>query len=308
MPERFASQFNVKGVTFSMRDHLMMIDVENEHAKVTITTHGASVLSYVPKGEHEDVLWVSPTAVFNGKKAVRGGIPICWPWFGKANSAGLPAHGFVRNMVWHLDHVANLPYGVTEVVLTCSDTEETRALWPHAFHLQLKIEVGEKLALTLTTTNPNDHDIEITEALHTYFNVADPRDMLITGLENTIHLDKLSEDVPPEIQAEPVVLNPPKDSVFLDHIGDAVIEDSGNHRRILIEKKNSSSSVVWNPGPEIVKGFDDIPDDGWLTFACVESGNVLDNQVVVPSEGKHSLTMMLSAEAVRSRPGLFRVK
>lgn len=295
MPERFASQFNVQGVTFSMRDHLMMIDVENEYAKATITTHGACVLSYVPQGG-QDLLWVSPTAVYNGQKAVRGGIPVCWPWFGKAKSAGLPAHGFVRNMVWHLDRVANLPSGVTEVRLVCDDTAETRSVWPHAFHLELKIEVGDKLALSLTTTNLNDHDIEITEALHTYFKVADPRGLTVAGLGNTIHLDKLNEEAPPEIQTEPVVIHPPKDSVYLNHQGEAVIEDLGNQRRIVIEKRNSDSSVVWNPGPEIVKGFDDIPEQGWLEFACVESGNVLDNQVVIPSEEKHCMVMILCAE------------
>ncbi|WP_028485657.1 D-hexose-6-phosphate mutarotase [Thiomicrorhabdus chilensis] len=298
MPEAYRSQFNAKNVRFSMRDHLMMIEVDNDYAQATITTHGASVLSYVPKNQSDgtqDLLWVSSSAVFNGQKAVRGGIPVCWPWFGKAKSAGLPAHGFVRNLVWHLDHVADLESGVTEVVLSYDADEHTLAIWPHQFHLQLRIEIGEKLILSLTTTNLNDHDLEITEALHTYFNVADPRGLVIHGLEGSTHLDKLNEQAPAEIQQEPVVLHPPMDSVYLNQSGDVILDDSGHQRRILIENRQTTSAVVWNPGPEIVKGFDDITDDGWLQFACVESGNVLNNAVIVPAEQKHTFSVMLSA-------------
>lgn len=301
MPQAYRSQFNAKSVHFSMQDHLMMIEVDNEFAQARITTHGASVLSYTPKKSAkgaQDLLWVSSSAVYNGQKAVRGGIPVCWPWFGKAKSAGLPAHGFVRNLVWHLDQVADLESGVTEVVLSCQANEHTLAIWPHKFHLQLRIEIGEKLILSLTTTNLNAYDLEITEALHTYFNVADPRGLVIHGLENSTHLDKLNEQVPAEIQQQPVVLHPPMDSVYLNQTGEVTLEDIGHKRRILIENRQTSSAVVWNPGPEIVKGFDDITEEGWLEFACVESGNVLNNAVIVPAEQKHTFSVILSALAI----------
>lgn len=296
MPEHFVSQFTAEGVSFAMQDHLMLIKVDNEFASATITTHGASILSFKPKGA-EDLLWVSPTAVYNGEKPIRGGIPICWPWFGGAKEEGLPAHGFVRNAVWHLDHVAKMESGVTEVVLTIDSSEETRKVWPHNFHLELRIEVGEKLAVSLTTTNKNDYDIEITEALHTYFNIKDATGLSISGLENSTQYDTLQTPHAVSKQTGTITLNPPMDSVFVNQTTDITIQDSGNNRNILIEKQQASSTVVWNPGPEIVQGFADIPDQAWSDFVCVEAGNVFENAVVIPAGEKHALRMMLSNQS-----------
>ncbi|MEA3404839.1 MAG: D-hexose-6-phosphate mutarotase [Pseudomonadota bacterium] len=296
MPEQFVNQFTAEGVSFSMQDHIMLIKVANEFATATITTHGASVLSFIPKGA-DDLLWVSPMAVYNGEKPIRGGIPICWPWFGGAKQAGLPAHGFVRNTVWHLDHVSNMESGVTEVVLSIDSSQETLKLWPHDFHLELRIEVGEKLAVSLTTTNKSDHDIEITEALHTYFNIKDATGLTISGLENSTQYDTLQTPNAVSKQAVDITLNPPMDSVFVNQSADIHIHDQANHRKILIEKQQALSTVVWNPGSEIVKGFADIPDQAWSDFVCVEAGNVFDNVVVIPAGEKHTMTMMLSHQS-----------
>lgn len=300
--EQAVNQFHTEGVRFSMRDHLMLIEVENEFAKAVITPHGACVLGFTPKQVSretpQDLLWVSPTARYDGQKAVRGGIPVCWPWFGKASVPGLPAHGFVRNRVWQLDRVVQLDNGITEVVLSCEADEESLSLWPHHFSLKLTIEIGETLALSLTTINPNDYDLPITEALHTYFNVSQATGLRISGLQGSTHLDKLDETRPAEIQNDILQLQPPRDSVYLDQSGPVDIDDAGYQRKIRIEKHHSESSVVWNPGPEIVKGFDDIPDEAWPDFACVESGNVLDNAVTIPSGEKHTLTVIYSLETL----------
>ena len=295
MLSHYRQQFSAEGVSFAMRENIMMIDVENEFASALITTHGGCVLSFTPKNG-QDLLWVSPTALYNGQKPVRGGVPVCWPWFG-ANTqyASAPAHGFVRNAVWHLDHVAKLDSGVTEIVLTFDSNAETLAIWPHSFHLALKIEVGKKLTMSLITTNLNDYDIQITEAFHTYFNVADARNLVIRGLEGSTHLDKLS-NAPAERQMETLTLKPPMDSVYLNQTGDIAIEDAGNQRRIMIEKLHADSAVVWNPGPETVKGFADLPDDLWPEFVCVEAGNIFDNAVVIASGDKHTMSMMLSSQ------------
>lgn len=301
MPSNYAQQFNANSVTFKMQESLMMIEVDNAFAKAKITTHGGSVLSYIPKtnnGSGADVLWVSDIAVYDGKKPVRGGVPVCWPWFGgHPADKTAPAHGFVRSAVWHLDHVADLPNGATEVVLTMESNEKTLAVWPYAFHLALKIEIGEKLVMSLITQNLSDFDIEITEALHTYFTVSDARDMLVKGLEGSIHLDKLTDAVGVK-QVETVVMRPPMDSVYLNHTGDAVMVDQGNQREILIEKHHGSSCVVWNPGPETVKGFADIKDADWASFACVEAGNVLDNAIQIAAGHKHVFTMMVSSRTI----------
>jgi len=294
MPEQLASQFTAKGVTFSMQENLMMINVENDFATATITTHGASVLSYIPKGG-QDLLWVSPTAIYSAEKPVRGGVPICWPWFGAGKQAGLPAHGFVRNQVWQLDHVANLDSGVTEIVLNFEPNETSLEMWPHQFHLSLCIEVGEKLAVSLTTVNKNEYDIEITEALHTYFSVAESAGLLISGVENATEHNTLAKPIEITKRTQPITLMPPMDSVFTNQTAELVIHDEKNARNILIEKEYASSAVVWNPGAEIIKGFADVPEACWTEFVCVEAGNVFDNAVTIPAGEKHSMRMMLSS-------------
>lgn len=299
MTEHYEDKFTVKGVTFSIKDSLTMIEVDNEFARATITTHGGCVLSYIPKSgssANEDILWVSPTALFNGKKPVRGGVPVCWPWFGAHPNEDGPAHGFVRNKTWELKAVKKLPNGSTEITMSTSSDNDTIALWSNAFELELKVEVGEKLVMTLTTFNLNDYDFVITEALHTYFAVADCRETIIEGLDKTTHLDKLKDDED-EIEVEQqgdVVLKPPMDSVYLNQSGPILFDDGARHRKICIEQ-NGHSAVVWNPGPETVKGFGDIPNETWPTFMCVEAGNILANSIHVESQGKHRFTMAISA-------------
>lgn len=301
MPNNYAQQFDVKTATFKMQDQLQMIEIDNVFATAKITTHGGSVLSFIPKannGSGADVLWVSDIAVYDGKKPVRGGVPVCWPWFGgHPTNKTAPAHGFVRSAVWQLDQVTDLPNGATGVVLTLESTDATFAIWPHAFHLALKIEIGEKLTMSLITQNLGAADMEITEALHTYFTVADARDLVVSGLEGSLHLDKLT-NAPGETQAEAVVLRPPMDSVYLNHTGDAIMQDVGNQRQIIIEKDNASSCVVWNPGSETVKGFADIKDEDWPTFACVEAGNVLDNVITLEAGQTHVFSMTLSSRTL----------
>jgi len=295
MTSKYAKQFDVEGVKFTTRDGVELIHIENQFAKATITTYGATVLSFIPIGQR-DVLWVSDTAVYDGTKPVRGGVPICWPWFGAANQPGLPAHGFVRNMVWQVEKVGQLENGETRISLVCKSNQETLKVWPHEFELKLCVQVNSSLTLTLTTVNLGDEPVDITEALHTYFAVANPIGLPIKGLENSTHLDKLIENAPAEVQKEVVVLNPAKDSVYLNQSGEISIVDSDNSREITIEKRNSQSSVVWNPGPEIVKGFADIDDQAWLEFACVESGNVLDNVITVPAHSEHLLSVKYSVK------------
>lgn len=300
MIDALTQEFDAKGVSFSMKGHLMMIEVDTPYASAVITTHGASVLSYIPKqgsSAGKDLLWVSEQAVYDGQKPVRGGIPICWPWFGKSNEEGLPAHGFVRNRVWHLDKAHSHDNGITEIVLVCDADESSHALWPYAFHLSLRIEVGEKLSMTLTTHNLSGYDLSITEAFHTYFSVSNPQGIEIEGMDNSLLWDKLTNAAPCRQQGA-VKVEPPLDNVYLDQSSIVSFDDVALNRRIIIEKQHSDSSVVWNPGPEGVKAFADMDDGAWQGMLCVESGNVLDNAVVIPGESKHSISMSLFAEAI----------
>lgn len=287
----------LSGVHFSVRDGIELIEVENAFAKAVVTTHGACVLSFTPKGQ-QDLLWVSDQSVYDGSKPVRGGIPVCWPWFGQAVRNGYPAHGFVRNQKWQVEKVSQLSGGQTRISLIVSANEASKQYWPDDFKLQLCIEVGSQLTLSLTTFNESNDPVTITEAFHTYFNIGNPQTLVISGLDGSTHSDKLDDNALPENQEGDVKLLPPRDSVYLQQQGDIVIHDTENSRRIRIKSRNACSAVVWNPGPEIVKGFADIDDAAWKEFACVESGNVIDDFVTIPAGAKHTVSVQYSIESL----------
>lgn len=277
-------------VTFSQRDQLVMIEIANAHGRATLTTHGATLLSYVPTGG-EDVLWVSETAVYDGTKPVRGGVPVCWPWFGPhPTEPSKGAHGVARHQVWEVETVQSLSRGATQVVLSLSPNAATRALWPHEFKLDLAVTLGEELRVELTGHNLSGEEWTISEALHTYFRVAEAEGLTIRGLEGTRYFDK-NRDFAEFTQGEPLSLDPPMDCVYVDHTGSVVIEDGG--RKIEIGKQNSASTIVWNPGAEGVKAFADMPDDQYHRMVCVEAGNALGNSYQLAPGEKHTLGMTI---------------
>ncbi|HIE40713.1 MAG TPA: D-hexose-6-phosphate mutarotase [Thiomicrorhabdus sp.] len=288
----------MSSIVFDQQDELSIIRVDNVFATASIALYGASVLSFIPKGVsgNLDLLWVSPTAVFDGRKPVRGGVPICWPWFGKhAVNLALPAHGFVRNLLWQLDQVSTLESGATELAFSLESCKSTLEIWPYSFHLALVVTVGETLSLRLITTNLSDQEMRFTEAFHSYFKVEDVSKISVFGLEGSTRVDTLN-DGQRSLQSGVLRLSTPTmDSVFLNHSVDAVLEDPLLSRRIYIRKQSSNSSVVWNPGPEIVKGFRDIPEEAWPSFLCVESGNVFEEVVVLAPSKKHELSLELSS-------------
>lgn len=300
MLEKLTKQFGGKGLSFSMQGNLVLLEVENSHAKAKITTHGGCLLSYIPKvgsSANNDILWVSDQSIYDGSKPIRGGVPICWPWFGAADEQGLPAHGFVRNKAWQVESVSNLANDVTQVVMTLESDAETLAIWPFAFHLSLTIEISEQLLMTLTMQNLNDVDLPISEAFHSYFSVEDVNSVLVKGLKGSIKLDKLTnaKSVKPLVDYQVVT---PMDDVYLNQSKSIEFVDTGNKRTIVLDKMNASSTIVWNPGSEGVSNFSDINKQDWTKFICIEAGNVLDNTTTVASGDKHSFAMKISVENV----------
>lgn len=281
---------------FERQDELPLITVKNAFATAKITPYGGQVLSFIPtNAKGIDLLWVSPTAVFNGQQAVRGGIPICWPWFGQhVTTSVLPAHGFVRNLLWRLDQIKTLENGATELVFSVKSCESTLEMWPYEFHLALVITVAETLSLRLITTNLSQQEMRFTEAFHSYFNVENVSNVSVSGLEGSVEVDALNK-MARSVQAGSLSLSPPIDSIFLNHSDSARIEDERLSRHIFIHKQSSSSTVVWNPGSEIVKGFKDIPEESWPDFLCVESGNVFEDTVVLAPSERHELLLILSS-------------
>ena len=274
---------------------LTMIDVSTPEADATITPQGAQVLNWVPKNEHP-VIWLSPAAKYVPNKSVRGGIPICWPWFGPHEShADFPAHGIARTSQWQVNSVVRSDDGHVRVVFTLPQTVDTGAYWPYVSPLQYTVTIGDSLELELFTRNESETDITLGEALHTYFAVSDVRRAKIGGLHGHWYLDKVDAGQRKEQNGD-VSINSEVDRIYLDTGSQCVIEDSGWNRRIRIETQGSRSTVVWNPWIDKSGILGDLGDEGYLHMLCVESANAADNVVIVPAGGEHRLWVKYQIE------------
>jgi len=300
--ESLNQRFSNPHVRFHQREALVMVDIENDHGKATLSTFGATLLSYRPQGG-EDLLWVSETALYDGKKPVRGGVPVCWPWFGAYDARALGAdpsdehkkgHGIARYALWDVESVETVDEA-TQVVFVLTPDDEIRKAWPLDFILRLKVTLGQVLEMTLVGENLSDRDWQVSEAFHTYFSVADAEGLVVRGLDGTSRVDKLADGAR-GVQSGEVCMSTPMEQVFFDNGGPMVIVDRGNGREIVIERENSASTVLWNPGPEGVKGFADMPDDQYRKTVCVEVANALDDAYGLKAGASHSMSMRLSVK------------
>ncbi len=268
-------------------DGLPLLVVENEFASAALLIQGAHLISFIPESGQE-VLWLSPKAIFEPAKAVRGGIPLCMPWFG-GHPDGLPSHGFARSMDWTLQSARNLPDGRSEIVMCLQDNEQTRSLWPHAFHFEMTVIVGKTLELSLTAKNLSDTPVPYTYAFHTYFAVSDYTQVAVTGLADCNYIDTIGAERR-LVQDGDLTFTGTTDRVYLDV---PVVQTIVDATRTIQISSNAHSAVVWNPG-EFAKKMVDIGADANSQFVCVERGDVFDNALTLDAGGKHTATMTLS--------------
>ncbi len=258
-----------------------LITIDNEHARAEICSYAGQVLSYRPEGEKDDLLFVSQQAHFKPGKAIKGGVPVCWPWFGPDPEArGRPDHGFVRARPWTLLVTESMSDGATRVRLGVRDDEVTRALWPHAFALEIEVTVGATLELALISRNTGDAPVTLTQALHTYFNIGDVRQAQVLGLAGFDYIDKVGETAE-RTQSGPINFDGPVNRIYLDTADELIIDDPSLGRRIHIEREGSRSAVVWNPWIEQSRSMGDFGDDEYLRMVCVETTNAAKDSVQV---------------------------
>jgi glucose-6-phosphate 1-epimerase len=273
-----------------------MIHIDNGQAKALISVYSGQVLSFQPATETADVMFLSEKAYYAKGKAIKGGVPICWPWFGPdPEGLGRPSHGFVRNRLWNVVATSTTPEGATQVILGLKDTEETRAMWPAAFELAIAITVGTTLTVELITRNLGDKAFPLTQAFHTYFKVGDISRVQVLGLENTQYLDKADGGVE-KTQMGAVVATGEVDRIYLDVTNELVIDDSSLNRRIRIKSSGSKSAVVWNPWVKIAASMADLDDSDYQRLICVETTNAATDIVEVPAQGEFRLAAIYSVE------------
>ena len=269
---------------------LPVIKIDNEYATALISIYGAQVLSYKKKSsnsskqsEDNELLFLSDKAYYDAGKAIKGGIPICWPWFGQdPEKKGRPAHGFARNVMWELVSTSSSNTS-TQIVLALSETEETKKLWPYLFKLSLTIDIGKTLKLSLKTRNTDTQAFTITQALHTYFAVGDIEKVRIAGLDKSDFIDAALESVPVLNQEGDVVFDQEVDRIYKQ--GSVLTLFDGSNRQVKIESKGSKTTVVWNPWAEISANSADLNDDAYKQFVCIETANAAEDVIeILPSE------------------------
>jgi len=265
-------------------------EINNALAHATVSTYSGQVLSYRPKDRQDDLLFVSDKAYYEDGKAIKGGIPVCWPWFGAdPENQGRSAHGFVRNRQWQVTGSESLADGSTKIVMSMTDNAATRALWPHPFRLDIEITVGNSLRVELVTHNTGNESITISQALHTYFRVGDIGKVRVLGLDGTQYLDK-TNDAARMTQSGPVTISGEVDRIYTDVTGDLSIDDSSLGRRILIASSGCSTAVVWNPWVEVAASMADLDDDDYRHMLCVETANAGPETVEIAAGDAYRLT------------------
>lgn len=294
----FAIPFKLRFKTVG--DGLITADITNAHATASICLQGGHLLSWQPISTAEPVIWMSTAAKFALKASIRGGIPICWPWFGAhATNDKLPAHGFARTQPWQVKSTRSLDDGSTEISLTLALTETMQTMWPHQAQLDMLINVGASLKIALITRNLGDVDFTITEALHTYFAVSDVAQVQVEGLDG-IHFHDKAAGWTEGDQTGAIPFAEEVDRVYVNSPESCTIADPAWQRRIHINKLGSQSTVVWNPWAERAAQMGDLGNeenkDGWQRFVCVESANALENAVTVVAGKAHTMAVEYRVE------------
>jgi glucose-6-phosphate 1-epimerase len=254
--------------------------------------HGAQVTSWKPAGA-EEVIFLSRHARWEEGKAIRGGIPICFPWFrGKADDPRAPAHGVVRTKIWTLDSVEQNAGSVTVSMSTESDAG-TREWWPSDFRLRQAVTFGSELKLEFTVTNTGTAPFRFEEALHTYYRVGDVRKARIRGLDGATYLDNTDSNKEKK-QVGDILISSATDNAYMNTQNDLQLLDPVLNRSIHIAKRNSNSTVVWNPWEEGTKTLSDLGEDEWPHMLCVEGSNILQDAVELAPGQDHKMTVTMS--------------
>ncbi len=290
--DRYSIQSNDTTLSFrSGEGGIPVMEIGNQQASAAISLQGAHVLSWSPAGQ-QDLIWVSDDASFAIGKSVRGGIPICWPWFGAHDhQANYPAHGFARTVMWQVTGTEALSAEITQITFKL-ETEQLdqpiQAMWPWPTTLEYRITISDTLTLELISTNHSDETFTIGQALHTYFRVDDVSKTLVTGLEGKDYLDK-TDDFKRKTQSGAIHIASEVDRVYLNTDNDVVIDDQ--QRKVHISKQGSHSTVVWNPWQFVANKMGDLGQDGYLNMLCVESANAADDTVVLALGKSHQLSV-----------------
>jgi glucose-6-phosphate 1-epimerase len=291
-------RFGIAGVVDVVEGNggLAKVRVTAPEAAGEVYLYGGHVTSWKPAGA-EEVLFVSAKSKWQEGVAIRGGVPVCFPWFGgKAGDAKAPAHGFARIRMWELGAIERGGDGVTVVMFLESDAE-TKKWWAADFRLEHRVTFGRNLKMELVVKNRSASAARFEEALHTYFRIGDIAQARVRGLDGLRYTDK-TDARKEKTQKGDVVITSETDREYLDAPREVELEDGTTRRRIRIANENARTTVIWNPWMEKAKAMSDLGDEEWKQMICVETTNVSQYAVEVGAGKEHRMKAVVKVEAM----------
>lgn len=263
-------------------------------SEAQVFLHGAHVTSFRTK-EHGELLWLSDRALYAPDKAIRGGVPLCFPWFGNHPSEkSFPAHGFARTSAFRFEGSEERGDTV-QCELSLVSNADTLKLFPHAFHARLRLSVGRELSLAFEVENTGDESFDYELALHTYLGVSDVRQLELSGLGGASYDDKVTGERGLRQPDAPLRFSGETDRVY-DSTARVVAFDPARQRRLIVDKTASRTTVVWNPWSDKAQRMSDFGADAWPSMVCIEAANASPHAVRLPPEARHTTTTIISAE------------
>ena len=291
--------WGIDGQLLFMRgtNDMPIVAINNDLGQAKIALQGAHIMHFQPVGE-QPMIWMSEDAQFKPGKSLRGGIPICWPWFGAHTvDSSFPAHGFARVANWQPIASEALVDGRTSIYLELIHNDASRKMCGHGLSLQLQVIVGATLELVLKTTNNGEIPFTLSQAMHTYFQVGDVRKVHIEGLNGCAYLDKV-EGFKRKSQDGSVYIKEETDRIYVGVKESIRLIDSSLKRAIVIQHQGGGSMVVWNPWVEVAEKMGDLGSDGYLRMLCVETANAAEHQVVLAAGESHIMTSIYAVETL----------
>jgi len=293
--QQLNDRFAIPGVAQILpgNDGQPKIRISSVAASAEIYLHGAHITSWIPAGAKE-VLFLSSKAQYREGKAIRGGVPICFPWFNaKADDPKAPSHGLVRTKSWELESITHEGNAIAVALSTTSD-EATRKWWPHEFRAVQRITISSHLQMELIVTNTGAAPLTFQEALHTYYRVGNVRYVRLVGLDHLSYLDNTEGNVE-KLQYGDNTFTQRIDNAYLNTEAELLLTDPTLNRRIHIGKQNSHNTVVWNPWAELAATMADLGDE-WPHFVCVEAANIRANAITLQPREQHTMTANIMVE------------
>ena len=271
---------------------LPIVSLAGKYGACEVSLYGAHVLGYTPVGLGP-MLFLSKKSAFEPGKPIRGGIPVCWPWFGQVEGRGL--HGFARTLQWDLS-ATEYTGDCTEIRLSLSDSELTRRTWDFAFDLKLRIRLEQQLTLELTTENRDTRPLDFSQGFHPYFRVSDITAVSVHGLDGATFTDYPSEEI--KQQQGSLLIQGETNRIYKPEKNEIAIRDEKLKRATFVTFSGTRNAVVWNPWSERIKSFNDLAEDDYTRMLCVEPVNRGDTAITLGPGERHTLKMDIQSKLV----------